>query len=62
MTTQTQYIIDETRWLLSFGRPALEIAKQLDRSPQTLWKIGRDHELEDIRVAFSPYSSRGRKA
>lgn len=62
MTAQTEYLINETRWLLSFGRPPVEIARQLNRAPNTIYQIANRYELDDIRDAFSPYSSGRRKA
>ena len=62
MKPQTEYIVSETRWLLSFGRPAVEIARQLNRAPNTIYQIANRYELDDIRDAFSPYSSGRRKA
>ena len=56
MRSQTEYIIHETRWLLSFGRPALEIARQLNRKPSSLYKMSERHNLPDIREAFAPYA------
>lgn len=54
MTEETKYIIEDTRWLLSFGRPAIEVARQLHRSPDALYRMSLRHNLPDIRDAFMP--------
>lgn len=56
MYAKTEYLIGETRWLLSFGTPALDVAKALHRAPASIYTLALKHDLSDIREAFSPYA------
>lgn len=56
MTKHTTYIVEETRWLLSFRTPALDVAKALHRRPQSLYSMALKHNLPDIQEAFAPYA------
>lgn len=58
MTPQTEYMIQESRWLLSFGRHPLDVAEALHRHPSTLYKMAERHGLTDIHDAFKPYAKR----
>ena len=55
MTKHIEYMAHETRWLLSFGTHPLNIAKQLNHAPASIYMLARRHELADIKAAFSPY-------
>ena len=56
MTKHTTYLVEETRWLLSFRTPPLEIAKALHRAPASLYNMALKHKLSDIQEAFIPYA------
>ena len=54
MYKNTQYLIDESRWLLSFGTPPLDVARALHRAPSSLYQMAIRRKLTDIQEAFAP--------
>jgi hypothetical protein len=56
MKPNTQYLVEETRWMLSFNTNPLDIVKALHMQPASIYRMATRHQFTDIRDAFTPYA------
>jgi hypothetical protein len=58
---ETEYVLSEAEWLLSFGVHPEVVAAQLGRKPETIYQLAVRHQHETVMGGFTNYVSAERE-